>query len=190
MGRIDDSIRFIGPRSRKPKQRYQLIVSSDECDELPVSKKEFKARMESLKVDILSSIKDTIERVIPESDPTLLIPSYVRRNARMEDNTKIDEIDSKEKQRFENLSQTWKTETQFLSSALEISTHPAYQQIIGMGKVAITLILNSIKKEPDHWFWALKALTGVDPVPEIMKGKVSEMTKVWLNWGIENGYEY
>jgi len=65
---------------------------------------------------------------------------------------------------------------------------PEYQQIIGMGRDAVPLILEELQKEPDHWFWALAATTGEDPVPPEHKGKLSEMTKAWLEWGERHGY--
>jgi hypothetical protein len=45
--------------------------------------------------------------------------------------------------------------------------------------------LRELKKEPDHWFWALKAITGVDPVEPIQRGRVKEMAGAWLRWGKE-----
>ena len=44
-------------------------------------------------------------------------------------------------------------------------THPAYLQIIGMGKDAIPLLMNEMNERPDHWDWAVCAITGADPVP-------------------------
>ena len=64
-----------------------------------------------------------------------------------------------------------------------MATHPAYQQIIGMGKEAIPLILEELQREEDHWFWALKAITGEDPVPGKDWGKIQAMRAAWLAWG-------
>ena len=68
--------------------------------------------------------------------------------------------------------------------------HPAYQQIIGMGKEAIPLILNQMSVEPDHWFWALKSITNEDPVPEEVKGDIIKMTELWLEWGQSYGISW
>jgi len=89
---------------------------------------------------------------------------------------------------FFHLKEQWQQETAFLSSVTEIVMHPAYQQIIGMGALVIPYILQEMTKQPDHWFWALKILTGEDPVPPEQRGNVVEMTKTWLNWGKERGY--
>ena len=66
--------------------------------------------------------------------------------------------------------------------------HPAYQQIIGMGKTAIPLILFEMMAKPGHWFWALKSITGEDPVSPEQRGDVNEMTQAWLRWGKEKRY--
>jgi hypothetical protein len=65
---------------------------------------------------------------------------------------------------------------------------PAYQQIIGMGPAVLPLLLDELAREPDHWFWALWAITGSDPVPSESRGKVGEMAQAWLKWGQEHGY--
>lgn len=90
--------------------------------------------------------------------------------------------------RFSMLKAEWEIDTAHLSSVTEIAMHPAYQQIIGMGPIAIPLILSEMKKKPDHWFWALKSITGEDPVLQENRGKILQMTKAWLRWGIEQGY--
>ena len=85
--------------------------------------------------------------------------------------------------RFDNLKNEWKESTAILSSITEIVMHPAYQQIIGMGPTAIPLIFLSMRQKPDHWFWALKAITGEDPVPPEHRGKIRKMNDAWLEWG-------
>ena len=89
---------------------------------------------------------------------------------------------------FSTLAQQWERDTQFSSSATEIAMHPAYQRIIGMGTAAIPLILAELEREPGHWFWALKAISGDDPVPEDARGKLPEMAQLWLDWGRRHGY--
>lgn len=90
--------------------------------------------------------------------------------------------------KFLKLKDQWEAETSILSSDTEIAMHPAYQQIIGMGTNAIPLILSEMKKKPGHWFWALKSITGEDPVLPEQRGRVKEMTEAWLRWGREKGY--
>ncbi len=52
------------------------------------------------------------------------------------------------------LKNQWAEETVVLSAITEISMHPAYQQIIDMGLIAIRMILFELMQKPDHWFWA------------------------------------
>ncbi len=89
--------------------------------------------------------------------------------------------------RFQELAETWRSETEFLSSTTDKATHTAYQQIIGLGKDALALILSELQKKEEHWFWALHAITGVDPVPAIDRGRIHKMTEAWLRWGREQG---
>ena len=91
-------------------------------------------------------------------------------------------------ERFRDLARQWKQATAYVSSVTEIVTHPAYQQIIGMGKAALPLILEELRREPDHWFWALQAITCENPVPPSDAGQVHRMTQAWLNWAAAHGY--
>ncbi len=90
--------------------------------------------------------------------------------------------------KFQELKLVWESDTAINSSITEIAMHPAYQQIIGMGRSAIPLILEEMNEKPGHWFWALKSITGEDPVLPEQRGRIKEMTKAWLSWGKEQGY--
>ena len=91
--------------------------------------------------------------------------------------------------RFDRLRALWQGDTRFQSSMLEIGTHPAYQQIVGMGPPVLPLIFRQLAAKPDHWFWALKAITGEDPVADEDRGNLEAMTTTWLEWGRKHGYE-
>ena len=90
--------------------------------------------------------------------------------------------------RFHRLKKQWEAETEFLSSVSDIAMNPAYQQIIGMGSVAIPFILRAMSQKQGQWFWALKSITNEDPVKPKHRGVVMEMTKAWIQWGKERGY--
>src|SRR5258706_12757967 len=90
--------------------------------------------------------------------------------------------------RFVALASRWRTETGMLSSSSARALHPAYQQIIGMGPAALPLLLRELERAQEGWFWALKAITGEDPVPSKHRGKHSEMVRDWLQWGRNRGY--
>lgn len=90
--------------------------------------------------------------------------------------------------KFLRLKYKWEKETAVFSSITEISAHPAYQQIIKMGQLAVPFILTELKEKPGLWFSALKTITGEDPVLLNQRGMLGEMTNAWLQWGKENGY--
>ncbi len=89
---------------------------------------------------------------------------------------------------FNRLLGEWKSGRNATSSSTAIATHPAYQRIIGLGKPALPLILRELGRELDHWFWALKAISGEDPVPLEHVGKMRQMAADWLRWGRRKGY--
>ena len=74
--------------------------------------------------------------------------------------------------RFHSLVQQWKQETAHHSNIAKKALHPAYQEIIGMGKAAVPLLLDELRREPDDWFWALHAITGANPVPAASAGNI------------------
>jgi hypothetical protein len=89
--------------------------------------------------------------------------------------------------RFAKLTDRWRVETAALSSVTQKAMHPAYQEIIGLGRDAVPLILRELKRRPDHWFWALRAITGEDPIEPNQCGRVLQMAEAWLRWGREHG---
>lgn len=89
---------------------------------------------------------------------------------------------------FSDLFAEWKGATKVTSSLTEIVTHPAYQRIIGMGPSALPFIIRSLEREPDHWFWALRAITGDDPVQPEDRGRLRRMAAAWLEWAREHGW--
>lgn len=93
-------------------------------------------------------------------------------------------------EKFQSLLSEWKEDTQFMSSTTNMILHKAYQEIIGMGPSVIPFILRELETRPDHWFPALKALTGVDPVPSSERGKLRAMANAWLEWARDQGYNW
>jgi hypothetical protein len=89
---------------------------------------------------------------------------------------------------FNVLAEQWERETSHLSSPSRKAVHPAYQAIIRMGADVVPLILQRMKKRGGHWFWALSALTGENPIPKTSHGAISEMRDAWLAWGREREY--
>jgi hypothetical protein len=91
-------------------------------------------------------------------------------------------------QRFRKLRDQWSRETEHLSSITQIVLHPAYQQIIGMGPAALPSIFADLANQPHHWFWALNAITGENPVPETDVGDLDAMRRAWFDWARERGH--
>ena len=96
--------------------------------------------------------------------------------------------DATTEQRFRELVRQWKEATQFVSSVTSMVTHPAYQQIIGMGREVLPFVLAELRREPDHWFWALQAITRENPVRPADRGRIQAMTQAWLDWAASHGY--
>jgi len=90
--------------------------------------------------------------------------------------------------RFRGLVDRWKSERGHSSSVQELAMHPAYQQIIGLGEPVVPLLLQEMQQNPSHWTWALRSITGENPVPPESRGKIEEMAAAWTNWGRERGY--
>lgn len=92
--------------------------------------------------------------------------------------------------KFYSLVSEWKKSIGPTSSVADMAIHPSYQKIIGMGDDVVPFILRELEKEPHHWFWALKAITGEDPVAPENRGQMSVMTEAWLEWGKNEGYDW
>ena len=88
---------------------------------------------------------------------------------------------------FDNLASKWLEETKFTSSTNTQVMHPAYQRIIGMGPAVLPHILARLQQAPENWFWALKAITGEDPVQDKDIGRPNAMRLTWLEWAHRRG---
>ena len=74
------------------------------------------------------------------------------------------------------------------SNGDEIVRHPAYRQIIGLGKQVVPFILIKLQEDPQHLFHALFKITGENPIPPSHAGQLGKMTADWLEWGRKKGY--
>ena len=91
---------------------------------------------------------------------------------------------------FRECAETWYLETMPLSSYIEKILHPAYQRIIGLGRDAVPLIMNELRDMPHDWFWALRAITGKDPVSPENAGDLTRMANIWLQWWEQEGRQW
>lgn len=94
----------------------------------------------------------------------------------------------KDFRKFHNLAKVWKEETKLSSFPITITQNPSYLEIIGMGEKAIPFILRDLTTKPNHWFVALRAITGISPIEPSHKGDIIKMSEDWISWGKENGY--
>ena len=92
---------------------------------------------------------------------------------------------------FQTLRRQWLQERGARASAADMAMTPSYLNIIGMGPDVVPDILRQLRSEgdrPEHWFFALAAITRDNPVPLQSRGKVREMAKAWLEWGQTKEY--
>jgi hypothetical protein len=83
---------------------------------------------------------------------------------------------------FEELADRWVNETRFVSALETQVLNDAYQRIIGLGPKALPLILNRLRTHGGNWFWALRAISGHDPIRAEDYGNVQKMKEAWLEW--------
>ena len=93
-------------------------------------------------------------------------------------------------QKFQRLAAVWRAETGHLSSTTQMFGHPAYQEIIALGPAVVPSLLRDLAQEPEHWFAALKTITGAQPVPPADRGQIDKMAEAWLRWAREHGYQW
>lgn len=92
------------------------------------------------------------------------------------------------RQEFEQLHQQWlEMRNNYSSDTSDWAICWPYQRIIGMGPVVLPLILEQLQKRPDHWFWALSAISGECPILPDHEGYFDLMVKDWLDWGKKQG---
>ncbi len=90
------------------------------------------------------------------------------------------------KEKFEYYTSVWTNETMFSSSIHEIINNSAYRSIVGLGKDVIPFIIDELKKEDNHWFYALEALTGQNPIKKEHRGFIKLMKSDWIEWAEKN----
>jgi hypothetical protein len=97
-----------------------------------------------------------------------------------------EEEDGDEERKFRRLADQWLRETEHASSVKKACMHPSYQRIIGMGPAVVPYLLRELEQNPDHWFWALNAITEEDPARA--EDSLDGAKDAWLQWGREKGY--
>lgn len=125
-----------------------------------------------------------IRAKVPDARP----PSYgvsspsLKKTNRTYSQWNIGDLRNASEAEFQQLASRWKSDTMFISSVQDRVLHPAYQRIIGLGRPVLPFLLRDMEINRTDWFWALRSITGQDPVPESSRGKRNEMIDAWLAW--------
>jgi len=91
-------------------------------------------------------------------------------------------------EKFQTLAAQWRREQPSHSSRIDkLCGTPAYEQIVAMGVAVVPAILEDLRRKPDHWFMALRKITGASPIKEEHRGRLNEMAADWIEWGESNG---
>jgi hypothetical protein len=94
------------------------------------------------------------------------------------------------REKFQRLANRWHKAVAHLSSSSKRESHPAYQEIIAMGNPVVPCLLGDLATMRRHWFTALTAITGANPVAQEDAGDIARMTDAWLLWGRGKGYRW
>lgn len=85
-----------------------------------------------------------------------------------------------------NLCAQWKQETVGYSSISKKVNNEYYREICNSAPLpTVELLLRDMQTEPNHWFVALKHLTGDDPT--VKGSSFEEATLAWIEYGKVNG---
>ena len=142
---------------------------------------------------------DSISRALMEQRPSrddyynrprrvyrMYVPAFtyagMRISAVFPDTKSLSRKNAELRVKFDELAAQWLRETEYLSSSTAIVAHPAYQEIIQMGTVALPWIIQALKETEGPWYRALRTITGENPVPPSEIGKPDAMTERWLEW--------
>jgi hypothetical protein len=98
-------------------------------------------------------------------------------------NAPAPEVVSETKMAFESLAGEWKASRGPATTVSMMTRHPAYKAIIGLGESAVPWLLEELDREPDHWFAALRSITGANPVRPEDRGNLEKMAASWIEWG-------
>jgi hypothetical protein len=117
------------------------------------------------------------------------VPTPLRRQSRPWEQPSS-RVEHPAEEKFIRLRDQWKAEKRHESSTIKLVMHPAYQTIIGMGQDAVPFLLRELETNLDNWFWALRAITEANPVPDEIRGDGQAMAEAWLKWGREQRYQW
>ena len=101
---------------------------------------------------------------------------FVRRHAKKEPKCVSEYVETE----FRALVDQWNAEAPPSSRIEDLILHPDYQRIIGMGPAVVPLLLREMVRKPDHWSWALRAITGANPIKPEHRGDLELIAQDWI----------
>jgi hypothetical protein len=125
------------------------------------------------------------ERIVP-TGAGIIIGSYKKRVMTVDVVELARQIVASE---FKRLASAWREQRNPISSADDeiFAESQPYQEIIGLGWEVVPFLLQELRKdEPEPWFWALAAITRLNPVPVESRGNLRESAAAWIRWGFRN----
>ena len=100
----------------------------------------------------------------------------------------LTKLENQKFKEFVVLREKWKEETLFVSSGTILISNSAYKSIIHMGSLTIPWIFREMRKNDDHWFYALEKITGINPIKPESVGIIEKMKEDWFDWASQNDY--
>lgn len=89
-------------------------------------------------------------------------------------------------EKFAALAKIWRKHVR--GKSVISYSHPAYFQVMGMGRSVVPLLLREVSKGVGTWYVALQSIVG-EPAESIeMRGDAAAVREAWLDWGRRNGY--
>lgn len=79
---------------------------------------------------------------------------------------------------FERLADEWLRERPRGIDIVQLTRHPAYQDIIGLGESAVPWILQRLAHKPDHWFVGLSTI-GMNKLRGLSGWRAAATTSSW-----------
>lgn len=93
-------------------------------------------------------------------------------------------------ERFRRLAAAWHKAVAHHSSTTVRNNHPAYREIIALGPEVLPFLLRDLEENHTHWFYALREITGANPIPENAAGNIPLLAEAWLRWAREHGHRW
>ena len=89
-------------------------------------------------------------------------------------------------EKFEALAKIWRRHIR--GKSIINYSHPAYFQILAMGRSAIPFLLSEVAQGAGTWYVALQNIANEIPEAPEMRRDAAAVRQAWLDWGLRNGY--